>query len=50
MDHSGKIDFSEFLIAISTTSSQDIRKKLHLAFNLYDANHNGRVDKKGILT
>ena len=46
MDHSGKIDFTEFLIAISLTSENDIKKKLHLAFQVYDADKNGQIDKK----
>jgi Ca2+-binding EF-hand superfamily protein len=45
-DNSGKIDFVEFLVAVSITSSTDIRKKLQLAFDLYDKNDNGRIDKK----
>ncbi len=45
-DHSGKIDFTEFLVAVSTSSSTDIRKKLSMAFNLYDTNDNGRIDLK----
>lgn len=45
-DKSGKIDFQEFLVAVSITSSNDVRKKLQLAFDLYDKNDNGRIDKK----
>jgi len=45
-DHSGKIDFSEFLIAVSTSSSTDVRKKLSMAFDLYDTNDNGTIDLK----
>ena len=48
-DHSGKIDFVEFLVAISTSSSGDLRKKLSMAFNLYDTNDNGRIDKKEMI-
>ena len=36
-DHSGKINFIEFLVAISTSDSGDIKTKLHLAFNMYDS-------------
>ncbi len=46
MDGSGKIDFTEFLVAVATTSSTDLRKKLKMAFNLYDTNDNGRIEKK----
>lgn len=45
-DHSGKIDFTEFLIAISVSSHGDVRQKLHLAFQMYDTNKNGKIDKK----
>lgn len=45
-DHSGKIDFTEFLVAISTSSSNDVKQKLHLGFKLYDTNNNGSIDKK----
>jgi Ca2+-binding EF-hand superfamily protein len=30
-----KLDFVEFLIAISVTSHGDIREKLNMAFNMY---------------
>jgi Ca2+-binding EF-hand superfamily protein len=46
IDHSGKIDFTEFLVAISTSSSNDVKQKLHLGFKLYDTNNNGSIDKK----
>lgn len=36
----------EFLLAISTTSSNDPVKKLKMAFDLYDTNDNGRIDQK----
>lgn len=45
-DKSGKIDFIEYLIAISTTSSGNIRKKLQMGFKLYDTNGNGSIDRK----
>lgn len=48
-DGSGKIDFVEFLVAISTSSSGDIRKKLSMAFNLYDTSNNGRIEKKEMI-
>lgn len=48
-DHSGKIDFVEFLVAISTSTHGDPRQKLRLGFNLYDSNHNGKIDKKEML-
>lgn len=45
-DRSGKIDFLEYLIAISTTSNGNVRKKLQMGFKLYDTNANGSIDKK----
>jgi Ca2+-binding EF-hand superfamily protein len=45
-DSSGEIDFVEFLIAISVTSQGDIRDKLKMAFNMYDIDKNGRIDRK----
>lgn len=45
-DKSGKIDFTEFIVAITTTANGDVRKKLHLAFAIYDTNNNGRIDLK----
>ena len=45
-DSSGEIDFVEFLIAISITAQGDAKKKLELAFRMYDVDKNGRVDKK----
>jgi neurocalcin delta len=48
-DKSGKIDFTEFLVAISTSSSNDVKQKLHLGFKLYDSNNNGSIDKKEMI-
>jgi Ca2+-binding EF-hand superfamily protein len=45
-DKNNKIDFSEYLIAISHLSSQDVRKKLELTFQIYDSDRNGLVNKK----
>lgn len=39
-------DFSEFLIAISVTAQGDIRKKLEMAFKIYDIDRNGKIDNK----
>ncbi len=39
MDQSGKIDFTEFLIAISASSQGDSKKKLQLAFRMYDTSN-----------
>lgn len=40
-DGSGQIDFTEFLIAISVTAQGDAKKKLILAFKMYDVDQNG---------
>ncbi|KAI3378806.1 hypothetical protein SNEBB_000805 [Seison nebaliae] len=45
-DESNKIDFSEFLIAISITCGNEIEMKLKWAFKMYDIDSNGKVDKK----
>lgn len=46
VDKSGKIDFTEFLIAVSTSSNSDIKSKLRLGFRLYDTNSSKSIDKK----
>lgn len=46
VDKNGKIDFCEYMCAISHLSSQDIRKKLQLTFRIYDSDHNGLVNRK----
>lgn len=45
-DDNGYIDFVEFLIAVNITSHGDVREKLRLAFDMYDMNKNGKIDKK----
>ncbi|CAM2701580.1 unnamed protein product [Rotaria socialis] len=45
-DGNGYIDFVEFLIAVNITSHGDVREKLRLAFDMYDMNKNGKIDKK----
>ena len=34
------------MVAISTSTHGDVKQKLRLGFNLYDTNHNGKIDKK----
>jgi Ca2+-binding EF-hand superfamily protein len=47
-DKSGYVTFTEFLIAVSLSSNKDPRKKLHLAFKMYDRNRSGSLDKSEI--
>lgn len=45
-DDNNYIDFVEFLIAVNITSHGDMKDKLRLAFDMYDMNKNGKIDKK----
>lgn len=45
-DGSGRIDFKEFLQAISVTQSGKPQEKLELAFRLYDIDRNGTIDQQ----
>ncbi|PAA73150.1 hypothetical protein BOX15_Mlig017742g1 [Macrostomum lignano] len=44
-DNSGKIDFKEFLLAINITSGGKPQEKLEWAFQMYDIDGNGRIEK-----
>jgi len=44
-DGSGKIDFKEFLQAISITQAGKPEEKLELAFRLYDIDRNGSIEQ-----
>jgi Ca2+-binding EF-hand superfamily protein len=48
-DNSGFICFNEFIMAVSITSVGYLRKKLNVAFMLYDIDKNGSVNKKEIV-
>lgn len=45
-DHSGYIDFSEFLLAFNIRSKGNLEARLSWTFNLYDLDNNGQIDKK----
>jgi Ca2+-binding EF-hand superfamily protein len=45
-DNNGRITFCEFLIAYALTSRSDEKKKLEYAFELYDGDNNGYLDRK----
>ena len=45
-DNSGIIDFNEFLLAINITSSGKPEEKLNWAFQMYDIDGNGTIEKK----
>ena len=47
-DNSGYINFSEFLISYALTTRGDMRKKLEYAFDIYDIDRNGFLDKKEV--
>ena len=46
---SGEIDFVEFLIFISATSSGNIEDKLRVTFTIYDINKDNKVEKHELL-
>jgi len=46
IDNNGYIDFVEFLLAVNINSNGDVKDKLGLAFDIYDINANGQIDKK----
>ena len=47
-DNNGSINFNEFLIAYALTSRGDQKQKLEYAFELYDVDDNGYLDKKEV--
>ncbi|UJR28797.1 hypothetical protein I4U23_010022 [Adineta vaga] len=45
-DHSGTIDFNEFLLAYIATTTGTTRQKFEYAFEVFDINENERIEKK----
>lgn len=45
-NNNGSIEFKELMMVISVTTMGDMRKKLELAFVLYDLDRNGQIDKR----
>ncbi len=45
-DNSGKVDFKEFLLAISFVSDKDSKQKLRFAFKMYDIDRDGQLSLK----
>ena len=49
-DRSGTINFNEFLVAFALTSRGDPNKKLEYAFDVYDVDDNGYMDRAELRT
>lgn len=45
-DHSGYIEFTEFLMAFNVRSKGKLEERLAWTFNVYDIDSNGMIDKK----
>ncbi len=48
-DGNGKIDFSEYMIAMSLQISGNLKEKLNWMFNLYDLDKSGSLEKSEML-
>ena len=45
-DHSGYIEFTEFLMAFNVRSKGRLEERLAWTFNIYDTDSNGQIDRK----
>eukprot|EP01130_Rhizamoeba_saxonica_P001874 TRINITY_DN116_c0_g1_i1.p1 TRINITY_DN116_c0_g1~~TRINITY_DN116_c0_g1_i1.p1 ORF type:complete len:173 (-),score=47.64 TRINITY_DN116_c0_g1_i1:49-567(-) len=48
-DHSGEIDFSEFMLAMAMCSSEEPEDKLRFCFRSLDIDNNGYLDRQELL-
>lgn len=48
-DNSGKIDFKEFLLAINITSGGRPKEKLEWAYQMYDIDGNGTIERNEMI-
>ncbi len=48
-DNSGKIDFKEFLLAINITSGGRPKEKLEWAYQMYDIDGNGTIERSEMI-
>ena len=49
LDHSGSINFVEYMMFVSLIWQADIKEKLEWVFNLLDSNHDGKIEKEKMM-